>query len=385
MTSTDKDIRVLEFYSGIGGLRAAFERSSVSGSVVQSFDWDQAARQVYETNYGSGTVVKVDIGTLTASQLPPAELWLLSPSCQPYTVLNPEGRGEADPRAKSFLHLVEDVLPDLAQLAKLPKYLLIENVAGFETSTTRQKLLSTLRSLGYSVLEILLTPLQFGVPNSRFRYYCLAKLSPLCFSHIPPESEIRVWKHIPGQGEDWEDPRGSDRPLCSDEIRLYLDDEQSLSKDSPYKIPDKVLLKWGRLFDIAKPTSRRTCCFTRGYTQMVERSGSILQTEESLDTTAVFDQFLAAKSSTSEPPSDPIKVLRPLGLRYFSPTELLRLFCFLPPTSNPFGTKVSFKWPETISMKTKYRLIGNSVNVEVVRRLVEYMFSEPTSQKDSAR
>ncbi|TFK47928.1 S-adenosyl-L-methionine-dependent methyltransferase [Heliocybe sulcata] len=379
----EQGICVLEFYSGIGGLRAAFQRCSVPGKIVQSFDWDQAARQVYETNYGSGTVAKADIGTLTASQLPPAELWLLSPSCQPYTVLNPEGKGEADPRAKSFLHLVECVLPDLAALGRLPKYLLIENVAGFETSTTRQKLLSNLQILGYSVLEVLLTPLQFGVPNSRLRYYCLAKLSPLRFSHIPPGSESRVWRHIPGQGEDWEDPRDTVDCLFADEIRHYLDDGLSPSEAATYGIPDKVLLKWGRLFDIVKPTSRRSCCFTRGYTRLVERAGSILQTDESLDTTAVFNKFLAVRSSGSGSPLNPIDVLRPLGLRYFSPTELLRLFCFLPPRSGTLAIQTSFIWPSTISRKTKYKLIGNSVNVEVVRRLLNYLFLEPTPQDDT--
>jgi tRNA (cytosine38-C5)-methyltransferase len=31
-----------------------------------------------------------------------------------------------------------------------------------------------------------------------------------------------------------------------------------------YMIPDKTLLKYGRLFDIVKGTTRRSCCFTKG-------------------------------------------------------------------------------------------------------------------------
>ncbi|EPQ61187.1 S-adenosyl-L-methionine-dependent methyltransferase, partial [Gloeophyllum trabeum ATCC 11539] len=340
-----------------GGLRAAFERSSATGRIVQSFDWDQAARQVYESNYGPGSVQQVDIGTLSASQLPPSELWLLSPSCQPYTVLNPDGKGEGDPRAKSFLHLVDNVLPELARLGRLPRYLLIENVAGFESSTTRQKLLSTFQGLDYSALEVLLTPLQFGIPNSRLRYYCLAKLSPLRFAHMNNTSEAHVWRHIPGQGEDWKDPRDSTVPA----------------------IPDKVLMKWGHLFDIVKPSSRRTCCFTRGYTHLVERAGSILQTNESLDVSK------SLSLDTPHPSTDPLSILRPLGLRYFSPTELLRLFCFLPPAAHDTTTsqeaQTTFKWPLNTSTKTKYRLIGNSVNVEVVRRLINYLVLEPPVEK----
>ena len=77
---------------------------------------------------------QVDIGTLDADALQPlnANLWLLSPACQPYTVLNPNAKGAADPRAQSFLHLIEDVLPALAGRGAAPARLLVENVAGFE-------------------------------------------------------------------------------------------------------------------------------------------------------------------------------------------------------------------------------------------------------------
>lgn len=56
----------------------------------------------------------------------------MSPACQPYTVLNPRAKGAADPRAHSFLHLIENVLPVLAERGAEPARLLVENVAGFE-------------------------------------------------------------------------------------------------------------------------------------------------------------------------------------------------------------------------------------------------------------
>lgn len=46
------------------------------------------------------------------------------------------------------------------------------------------------------------------------------------------------------------------------EIRHYLDRDGG--QDESLRIPDRVLTKWGRLFDIVLPTSQRTCCFTRG-------------------------------------------------------------------------------------------------------------------------
>ena len=46
-------------------------------------------------------------------------------------------------------------------------------------------------------------------------------------------------------------------------LEPYLD-ELTEEEEKVYGIPDRVLEKWGRLFDIVLPTSTRTCCFIRG-------------------------------------------------------------------------------------------------------------------------
>jgi len=87
-------------------------------------------------NLNKNLCQKADILTLNVGDLAPlrADLWLLSPSCQPYTVINPLAKGSADPRAKSFLHLIQNVLPELVVMKQNPRYLLIENVGGFEVT-----------------------------------------------------------------------------------------------------------------------------------------------------------------------------------------------------------------------------------------------------------
>jgi tRNA (cytosine38-C5)-methyltransferase len=72
-----------------------------------------------------------------------------------------------------------------------------------------------------------------------------------------------------------------------------------------------------------------------------------------------------------------VRILDTLRLRYFSPEELLRLFSFAPPLTSTNLPEHSFVWPDGVSRKTKYRLIGNSVNVKVVQELVSYLFEEP--------
>ena len=75
--------------------------------------------------------------------------------------------------------------------------------------------------------------------------------------------------------------------------------------------------------------------------------------------------------------SSAVSVLRPLGLRYFSPSELLRIFHFesiRPQEGMVMFDIPEFVWSSGVSTKSKYRLLGNSVNVEVVRRLINYLF-----------
>jgi tRNA (cytosine38-C5)-methyltransferase len=67
-------------------------------------------------------------------------------------------------------------------------------------------------------------------------------------------------------------------------------------------------------------------------------------------------------------------------LRYFSPEELLRLFCF-----EDVGSSSTFRWPEGVSTKTKYRLIGNSVNVMVVSALIEHLCLDEAYDYDGQR
>jgi tRNA (cytosine38-C5)-methyltransferase len=71
-----------------------------------------------------------------------------------------------------------------------------------------------------------------------------------------------------------------------------------------------------------------------------------------------------------------VKILHPLRLRYFSPSELLRIFSFEPLTSGARSSHSSFIWPLTVTTKTKYKLIGNSVNVKVVEELIRYLYED---------
>jgi len=95
-------------------------------------------------------------------------IWLMSPPCQPYTR---QGKQEdiKDTRAKPLLNLIE-----MFQSVKYkPDYILLENVKNFESSESCKLLKETLVKNEYAIKEVLMSPLEIGIPYQRLRYYLL--------------------------------------------------------------------------------------------------------------------------------------------------------------------------------------------------------------------
>lgn len=110
----------------------------------------------------------------------------MSPPCQPFT-RNGLQNDVNDPRTDSFQHVL-----NLLQSLNI-EHILIENVKGFEVSKMREQLVDMLGQCNYIFQEFILSPHQIGVPNSRHRYYCLAKKVPRKFSF---ETKPLVSKHL---------------------------------------------------------------------------------------------------------------------------------------------------------------------------------------------
>ncbi|XP_023561203.1 tRNA (cytosine(38)-C(5))-methyltransferase isoform X1 [Octodon degus] len=316
---------------------------------------------------------------------------LMSPPCQPFTRIGLQG-DMTDRRTNSFLHVL-DILP---RLQKLPKYILLENVKGFEISSTRDLLIETIENCGFQYQEFLLSPTALGIPNSRLRYFLIARLQsePLPF-HAPGqvlmdfpkiESE-QPQKHSIG-AENRSDVKQIepntcfDSPQCSakgtilfkletaEEIDRKYQQDNDLSvkmlKDfleeeidmNQYFLPPKSLLRYAFLLDIVKPACRRSTCFTKGYGSYVEGTGSVLQTAEDVQIETIY------KSLTSLPEEEQITKLSMLKLRYFTPKEIANLLGFPP----------EFGFPKKITTKQCYRLLGNSLNVHVVAKLIKILY-----------
>lgn len=147
--------------------------SGTVGEVIAAIDINEIANSVYAHNFPETTVLNKNILGLTADFINKLDVnaIFMSPPCQPFT-RNGLKKDNNDARAYAFLILL-DLLPNINA-----EYILIENVKGFEVSECRNILLQQLKTTQYTYQEFILSPHQFGVPNNRHRYYCLAKKLP---------------------------------------------------------------------------------------------------------------------------------------------------------------------------------------------------------------
>ncbi|XP_074999975.1 tRNA (cytosine(38)-C(5))-methyltransferase isoform X6 [Calonectris borealis] len=315
-------LRVLELYSGIGGMHQALKESCTSAEVVVAVDVNTLANEVYKHNFPSTPLWAKTIEGITLKEFDRLsfDMILMSPPCQPFTRIGLQG-DVSDPRTKSFLYIL-DILP---RLQKLPKYLLLENVKGFECSSARNELLRTLETCGFKYQEFLLSPtcaygfcLQLGIPNSRLRYFLIAKLHQEPFSFQAPGQiltrfpdqdledllkdkvtdkvgevssslsaeeknpdpnigpDCRSKKSLPKGAflfkletvEEIERKHGQNNDSSIQMLKDFLEEENE--EMSQYFLPPKSLLRYAFLLDIVKPTCRRSTCFTKGIRFMKE-------------------------------------------------------------------------------------------------------------------
>ncbi|ORY91430.1 hypothetical protein BCR43DRAFT_499102 [Syncephalastrum racemosum] len=353
-------LKMLEFYSGIGGMHYAADLAGWDVQVCKAFDINNVCNDVYKYNFDPNIVGQRQIEALDIAFYDKlaVDVWTMSPPCQPYTRTGLQ-QGSQDPRSRSFLH----VLRVLTHMEHRPKYILVENVKGFEQSDSRDVLVDTLEKCNYTFQEFLLTPLQLGIPNSRLRYYLLAKQKPLTFCQAPTGTILSFipFSNIKSGFVDGRTLPSEEQLVANIEVRPvsdYLEDKDDLSA---YLVPDKILSRHGHAFDIVKPSTRRSCCFTKGYYHYVEATGSILQMDAEADTNAVFKEAAAAKAAGND--ERQIELLRGLRLRYFSPREV----------ANLMGFPETFRFPQATTLKQRYRTLGNSINVQIVGELMKFL------------
>ncbi|XP_055208214.1 tRNA (cytosine(38)-C(5))-methyltransferase isoform X9 [Gorilla gorilla gorilla] len=307
-------LRVLELYSGVGGMHHALRESCIPAQVVAAIDVNTVANEVYKYNFPNTQLLAKTIEGITLEEFDRLsfDMILMSPPCQPFT---------------------------------------------------RDLLIQTIENCGFQYQEFLLSPTSLGIPNSRLRYFLIAKLQsePLPFQapgqvlmefpkieSVHPQKyamdvenkiqEKNIEPNISFDGsiqcsgkdailfkletaEEIHRKNQQDSDLSVKMLKDFLEDDTDMNQ---YLLPPKSLLRYALLLDIVQPTCRRSVCFTKGYGSYIEGTGSVLQTAEDVQVENIY------KSLTNLSQEEQITKLSMLKLRYFTPKEIANLLGFPP-------------------------------------------------------
>ncbi len=230
-------LKVLELFCGIGGCAAALDDRV---DIVAAVDISETALAVYRQNFSHQTFART-IESISAQQFCQwdADLWWLSPPCQPFTRRGKQ-RDLADPRCAGFSNVVENLR------AARPRYLALENVPEFYGSAAYWLLRERLALFGYGIHETLLCPTELGIPNRRRRFYLVASQNKL----LPPQP-------VAGRG-------------------MQLPDFLEAAVDRRFYQPSDLAKQYKDVWHVvdSQDAGAIANCFTAAYGRSLVRSGS---------------------------------------------------------------------------------------------------------------
>lgn len=161
------NFKFIDLFAGIGGIRLAAQRNG--GVCVFSSEFDTYAQKTYKLNHGDFPFG--DITAIDEKSIPNHDLLLAGFPCQPFSYAGKCEGFEDQTRGTLFF----DVLRILEE--KKPKFALLENVKGFKShdnGKTMSIALNALDEAGYNIFWSILNSYDFGVPQYRERWYCVA-------------------------------------------------------------------------------------------------------------------------------------------------------------------------------------------------------------------
>ena len=214
-----KKIKFIDLFCGLGGFRIALEKQNCK--CVFSSDIDEAVSKVYENNFGdypSGDITKID-----AKDIPEFDILCGGFPCQSFSIAG-KRLGFEDTRGTMFFEVAR-ILRE-----KKPKAFILENVKGLtnhDKGKTLNTILDILNELGYDFVYKILNSSDFGIPQSRERWYCVGVRKDLKINLnendiFPPEQMLLYsYDDIIDDKKKYDSYKISD--ICKKNIQTYID------------------------------------------------------------------------------------------------------------------------------------------------------------------
>ena len=340
----------IDLFAGIGGFRLALQ--NCGGECVFSSEWDDAAKQTYFENYGEvpfGDITKDETKTLIPDNF---DVLCAGFPCQPFSYSGQKKGFEDKTRGTLFFQICE-----ILKKHK-PKYFFLENVKGL-ISHNEGKTIETIRNvltndLGYDIHEVILSSLDFGLPQKRERWYCVGFLNQIDFDFPKGEKKIVSLRSIIDFSNSDESLKLSQFEL--DRINYHF---ANVTKENPRVKHDN-----SKYAPNTKKGKYGVYSFQKADGSLRFHVGDVAKTQIQEAFYSCLDTYASTIIANRTPK------LWDIGRR-LSVLESQRLQGF------PDG----FKFP--ISDNQAYKQLGNSVSVPVLQKIAEKIAEEIEKSKEN--
>ena len=234
-------MRFVDLFCGIGGFHAALEE--LGHDCVFACDIDEAAAEVYETNFGIQP--KQDIRE--CKNLPDFDILCAGFPCQPFSKSGSQEGFEDETRGTLFheiMRIVKESNPSILFLENVP------NLESHDGGNTFHVIRKSIKEAGYRFWSEVLSPHKFGTPQIRKRLFMVGIKEDLC------------------HGREFSFPEETNETT---DVRDILDPRKSIPEKynlSPHQI--EVIETWNRFIkklpsDLKPPSPTWSQEFGRNY------------------------------------------------------------------------------------------------------------------------
>ena len=204
-------IKYVSAFRGMGGVEKALEQ--IGGfRCVGAFEIDPHAN-LFSDNYFERTINHGNITTTNATEVADHSLLIGGVPCQSFSVAGLR-KGFSD-RSRGTLFF------DFARIieAKQPEIVVLENVRGLvshDKGQTLSVILNRLGELGYRTEWGFLNSKDYGVPQNRVRWYCIAR-------HLRTKPSGTIFPLGANNAEDFSGERGEDLRSVGEQVSWCID------------------------------------------------------------------------------------------------------------------------------------------------------------------
>ncbi len=390
-----EEIKFIDLFAGIGGFHMAI--SELGGKCVFASEIDKYAIETYNKNYNIDS--NYDVTSIKPDELPDYNMLCAGFPCQAFSKAGGQ-KGFSDTRGTLFFH-IERLLKYRIDIGKPVKYIVLENVRNLvshDNGLTWNVIRKNLKKLGYILTEdpIIMSPHQLKIPQLRERVFILGihktytELKNIKFNLQLNKSSK---KNITDALSVMEKHRVANRYYLSDYERYVLNAWDEFIKGINKKVIGFPIWsfefnktyelmgipKWKKEFiDKNRKLYRNNKKFIDAWLEKYNNLQNFINTHKKFE-------WQAGKHIKSL--WEGIIQFRPSGIRVKRPTEFPALVAMVHvPIIGKYKRRLTPRevarlqsFPDSFMIndndKQAYKQFGNSVNVNVVKYLVEKLIN----------